>query len=167
MNTAAYTSTTYAAVLPSYDEARKRWKCPDSRGLPGAFLFDTEAAALDFLRVELAQLRDREAGEAKRAQDARKAAEERAAYLASFRGFLPADPMRAGRILQTLERQFRLRGAVMTRKQIVELLVSEGRTLTADGLQNADGGFLVVGKTERAYAAHLIALRDAVTVSAA
>jgi hypothetical protein len=160
MNSPAFTSASYAEQLPAFNPVRNRWEMFGAVCQITPYLFETEAAALEFKRLELRQLIDREERARRIEAEQRKAAEERAAYLASFRGFLPSDRMRAGRILQTLEKKYIHRGEVRTRKQIVETLVNEGRVLTANGLECASG-YAVIGKTERAYAEHLIALRDA------
>jgi len=153
-----HTAKTFATISPAYDIRLGRWICSNPNGTRNAYLFDTKEEANRFHAFELRLLQDREAAAVKQEELKRKVEEVRASYLASFRGFLPTDPMRAGRIMQTLERQHVRSGNFETRKQTVETLVAEGRILTEDGLQRVDGAFLAINKTERAYAAHLIAL---------
>ncbi len=155
----AYTSALYSTVLPTFDAVRNRWEMPDARIERMQCLFDTEMQALDFKRISLRQLEDREKHDVAEAARVEKANRERAEYLASFRGFLSDNPMKAGRQLQTLEKVFLFRGVPRTRKQIVETLIEEGRTVTENGLESAQGTFLAIGKTEGAYALHLLALR--------
>lgn len=155
----AFHSSEYALQVPSFNPARNKWEMLDSRCENMRCLFDTEAQALEFKRISLRQLVDRETWQQNETERIAREAKAREDYLASFQGFLSSDPMRAGRQMQTLEKRFNFRGNPATRKQIVETLVSEGRTLTENGLESADGRFMVVGKTERAYAGHLIALK--------
>ena len=161
---AAFTAEAYAKVNPTFNAAYNRWEMPDGRCERMQCLFPSEADALQFKRVSLANLASREKWEIDYAAAQAKAEAERNAYLASFQGFLSSDPMKAVRQLQVLERKFMFRGAAQTRKQIVETMVQEGRTLTDDGLETRDGYFAPLNKTERAYATHLIALRETTAV---
>ena len=154
----AFTSSVYSTINPTYNEAKTRWEMPDARCERMQCLFPTEAEAISFKTVSLRQLIDREEWAIKNEAAQKKAAEDRAAYLASFKGFLSSDPMRAGLQMQTLEKRFLFRGEPKTRKQIVETLINEGRTVTENGLEDAKGCFLNMGKTERAYALHLLSL---------
>lgn len=156
----AFTSTAYATVNPSFNAAQTRWEMLDSRCENMLCLFPTEAEALSFKAISLRQLADREKWEAANQAAQKKAAEEHAAYIASFKGFLSSDPMRAGKQMKTLEKKFLFRGEPKTRKQIVETLVNEGRTVTENGLESSDGRFMVLGKTERAFAEHLIMVKE-------
>ncbi len=154
----AFHSTEYVNQVPTFNPVRNQWEILDSRCENMRCLFSSETEALFFKAVSLRQLQDREKWEADMVAKQEADAKARAEYLASFKGFLSADPMRAGRQLQTLEKRFNFRGAPATRKQIVETLVNEGRTITENGLESADGRFLAIGKTERAYAEHLISV---------
>ena len=138
----------------------------DSRCENMLCLFNSEPEALEFKRVSLRQLIDREQWQIKQDNAKREADQQRAEYLASFNGFLSSNPMRAGKQLATLEKRFNWRDKPHTRKEIVETLVSEGRFLTDDGLENAEGYFIALNKTEREYSAHCIALRDKVAKTA-
>lgn len=151
-------STKFATVTPSFNAERNRWCLPNPQFPRVINLFETEDKARDYKRIELARLVSCEKAFADWAAAEKAKADAHAVFLASFRGFLSLDPMKAGRQIQVLQRQFLFRGEAKTRKQIVEKLVSEGRTVTADGLENAEGAFLALGKTERAYATHLISL---------
>jgi hypothetical protein len=152
----AFTSDVYAGVFPCYNKVRNRWEMLDARCENMICLFDTEAQALDFKAISLRQLIDREQSEIKRAAEKAKHEQEYATYLSSFRGFLHENPMRRGKQLATLERKFFHRGVIRTRKEIVELLIGEGRTVTENGLEAADGAFMSLTQTERAYAEHII-----------
>lgn len=149
------TSSEYATQSPFLREGR--WFMIDPVMARCHDIFDNEAQALQSKAIVLARMQSRE----KWAQDCetQRLAEiaKHEALIASFNGWLATDPMRRGKQLATMQRQFLHRGVARTRKEIIDLLIAEGRTLTEDGLQSPEGTFLALNKTERSYAAHALA----------
>lgn len=155
---AARTNPTYETVAPKLGESG-RWEVPDPEVPRMVCLFDTEAEAAAFHSNALARIRNREQMQARIREEERERAEREARHLAKFDGFLSSDPMHAGRERRALERQVVYKRLLVTWLDLVRAKVSEGATLSEDGLTNPDGSFLVVGSIVRRFAAYLISKR--------
>lgn len=124
-------------------------------GSPSGTIHSTQEEAEKYRSILVSNAKSRLAAKQEREEQERAEAEKEANLIASYGGWLSSSPMKAGKQRKTMERRFRYRGQVMTRKEIIELLVSEGRVLTDKGLEK-ENTFYEVNKTEREYAEFLI-----------
>ncbi len=143
----------------------KRWLVSEGekRGA-GDTIHPTEESAIEYrdFKVKQETSLKEEAVKAEKIETEKQVKEQK--HIASFTGFLDGSAMSAGKKRKTLEKLVNRKGRIISRKDLIEKLVKEGRVVGEYNgeptLETSDGSFLGVSqltKTGIDYAKHLIA----------